>query len=203
MTPMARAHNKQQKKKPQSKTPPKIKPVSKVVPKEAVKPIPKREATKNEILFFRVGIMVVAITIITVAIIFTIQYFMNQEEEAGIYDDYIHITAIDLRQMTFYDEDFGVYGDFSFFMGKEDYEDIYDLINQNNTIYFFVYRSSNINTEIEERIKSLDLDGFAFFMIDADLASNGGLFTDTDISHLGLDESRQHMLVIFDVDQQT
>lgn len=167
---------------------------------ELAKTNTKREPTKNEILFFRAGMSVIALTLITVAIIFTIQYFMNKEDEPGVFDDYISITAEDLKNLTGYDANSGVYGDFTYFAGKDEYEDLFDLINQNTKIYIYFYSSSNLNDEIVDRIKETDLEGKAFFLVDLD--SEASKLQAADYSHLNLDLERTNLLVTFDVELQ-
>ncbi|RJX24597.1 MAG: hypothetical protein C4537_06310 [Acholeplasma sp.] len=168
--------------------------------KELAKTNPKREPSKNEILFFRIGMSVIALTLITVAIIFTIEYFMNDEEVPGVYDDYISITASDLKYLT-YDDGSGVYGDFSYFQGKTDYEELLQLINDNNEIYVYFYRGSDIDEEIKELILSKDLTDKAFFLIDLDEAEEG--LAGTEFAHLDLDLTRDNLFLTFDVEAQT
>ncbi len=168
--------------------------------KELAKTNPKREPSKNEILFFRIGMSVIALTLITVAIIFTIEYFMNDEEVPGVYDDYISITSSDLKYLT-YDDGSGVYGDFSYFQGKEDYEDLLQLINDNTEIYVYFYRGTDIDDEIKELILSKDLSDKAFFLIDLDVA--GDALSGTDFAHLDLDLTRDNLFLTFDVEAQT
>ena len=167
---------------------------------ELAKTNTKRKPTKNEILFFRAGMSVIALTLITVAIIFTIQYFMNKEDEPGVFDDYISITAEDLKNLTGYDANSGVYGDFTYFAGKDEYEDLFDLINQNTKIYIYFYSSSNLNDEIVDLIKETDLEGKAFFLVDLD--SEASKLQAADYSHLNLDLERTNLLVTFDVELQ-
>jgi hypothetical protein len=193
---MARVQQPQKNSKPVAKTQASKNPKGK---QELAKTNPKREPSKNEILFFRIGLMVIALTIITVTIIFIIQYFMDKEEEKGIFDDYTHITASDLRYLTYNHGD-STYGMFDFFMGKEQYEDLYQAITDNNYIYVYFYRASDLNDSIVEQIKAMDLEGKAFFLINLDTADGQSVFTNGELSHLNLDQSRQQMLLTFDVD---
>lgn len=167
---------------------------------ELAKTNPKREATKNEILFFRLGMSIIALTLITVAIIFTIRYFMNDDEEVVVYEDLIHITTQDLKYLT-YDDGSGVYGDFAYFNGLEDKEELAEVINTNNLIYVYFYRSSEINEEIQELIEGLDLEGQAFLLLDLDL--NADVLELTEKGDFTLDSERDNMLLIFDVEAQT
>ncbi len=168
--------------------------------KELAKTNPKREPSKNEILFFRIGMSVIALTLITVAIIFTIEYFMNDEEVPGVYDDYISITSSDLKYLT-YDDGSGVYGDFSYFQGKDDYQDLLQLINDNTEIYVYFYRGTDIDEDIKELILSKDLSDKAFFIIDLDVAQDA--LSGTDFAHLDLDLTRDNLFLTFDVEAQT
>lgn len=131
---MARVQQPQKNSKPVAKTQASKNPKSK---QELAKTNPKREPSKNEILFFRIGLMVIALTIITVTIIFIIQYFMDKDEAKGVFDDYQHITASDLRYLTYNHGD-STYGMFDFFMGKEEYEDLYQAITDNNYIFLCI-----------------------------------------------------------------
>jgi hypothetical protein len=167
---------------------------------ELAKTNPKREATKNEILFFRLGMSIIALTLITVAIIFTIRYFMNDDEAEVVYEDLIHITTDDLKFLT-YDDGSGVYGDFAHFNGLADKEDLVEVINTNNLIYVYFYRSSKINEEIQTIIEGLDLEGKAFLLLDLD--KNTNVFDLTEKGDFTLDNTRDNMLLIFDVEAQT
>ena len=194
---MARVQQSNQKKKPTNqKSAPKKAPTK----AELAKTNARREPSKNEILFFRIGIMVVLVTIVTVAIIFTIQYFMNKDEESAVFEDYIHITDFDLKYLTYYDENSGVYGDFSYFIGLEDKEEVLRLINANDHIYIYFYRSSNLQDEVVDKIKSLDLEDVAFFLMDMDRYES--IFTDQTISHLGLSQDKTQVFVKFFVDAE-
>jgi hypothetical protein len=167
---------------------------------ELAKTNPKRESTKNEILFFRLGMSIIALTLITVAIIFTIRYFMNNDEEVVVYEDLIHITTNDLKYLT-YDDGSGVYGDFAYFNGLADKEDLAEVINTNNLIYVYFYRSSKINEEIQTIIEGLDLEGKAFLLLDLD--ANTTVFDLTEKGDFTLDNTRDNMLLIFNVEAQT
>jgi hypothetical protein len=172
-------------------------PVSK---QELAKTNKKREPSKNEILFFRAGMFVIALTLVTVVIVFTIQYFMNQDEEPGVFEDYISITADDLTYLMGYDANSGVYGDFTYFQGKEDYEDLFDLINQNSEIHIYFYTSTALNDEIVDLIKETDFEGKAFFLVD--LATEASKLEGAGYSHLNLDLAKENLLLTFNVELQ-
>jgi hypothetical protein len=167
---------------------------------ELAKTAAKREPSKNEIMFFRLGMSIIALALITVAIIFTVEYFMNKEEEPGVFDDYISITAADLQYLTGYDDNSGVYGDFTYFAGQESYEELFELINTNNEIYIFFYSSSNLNDEVVNAVKDADLEGKAFFIVDLD--TEAANLTGANYAHLNLDLERSNLLVTFDIEAQ-
>lgn len=167
---------------------------------ELAKTNTKREPTKNEILFFRAGMSVIAIALVTVVIIFLIQYFMDKEDEPGVFDDYISITAEDLKNLTGYDANSGVYGDFTYFAGKDEYEDLFDLINANDKIYIYFYNSTDLNDDIVDAIKDKNLEGKAFFLVD--LSTEASKLSTADYEHLNLDLERNNLFVTFDVENQ-
>lgn len=168
---------------------------------EVVKSNVRKEPSKGEIMFFRIGMSVVALAIITVAIIFIIRAFMDNDEESPVFEDIIHITASDLNNLTSYDEGMGVYGDFTYFAGKTEYEDIFNLINSNDIIYIYFYRSSNLNQELVDIIENKDLEGIAFFLIDMDTQATQ--LEALSLPHLNLDLTKNNMLVTFNIGTQT
>ncbi|MBU1141402.1 MAG: hypothetical protein KKG64_02645 [Firmicutes bacterium] len=170
--------------------------------KDVVKAVPKREPTKNELMFFRIGISVIGLTLVVLLIVFLIRYYTT-EEEVGPYDDYLHINVTDLKYITQEDE-YGVFGDFSYFNGIDDYADLRVVLNANDYVYVYFYRSTVMNDEITEAIEALDdIDSMAFLFIDLDLVSSAELFTTTEIAHLNLDSEKDDMFLIFDINAQT
>lgn len=167
---------------------------------ELAKTNKKREPSKNEILFLRAGMFIIVLTLITTAIVFTIQYFMNKDEEPAVFEDYISITATDLTYLMGYDSNSGVYGDFTYFQGKEEYEDLFDLINTNNEIYVYFYSASSLNDEIVNLIKDTDLEGKAFFLVDLDTEASA--LANASYSHLNLDLEKENLLLTFNVELQ-
>lgn len=143
---------------------------------------------------------VIAIALVTVVIIFLIQYFMDKEDEPGVFDDYISITAEDLKNLTGYDANSGVYGDFTYFAGKDEYEDLFDLINANDKIYIYFYNSTDLNDDIVDAIKDKNLEGKAFFLVD--LSTEASKLSTADYEHLNLDLERNNLFVTFDVENQ-
>jgi hypothetical protein len=170
--------------------------------KNSKKSSPQREPTKNEILFFKVGMGVIVLTFVVVAVVFLFQY-LNQEEEVIPYDDYLHISSSDLKYIT-QEDDYGVFGDFSYFNGKDEYADLRAVLNSNEFIYVYFYRSSAIDTDIQAAIDEIaNIDEIALFFIDLDLGSSADLFTTTEIAHLNLDSEKDNMLLTFDINAQT
>lgn len=165
-----------------------------------VKTNPKREPSKNEILFFRIGISLIALTLVTTAIIFTIRYFMEKEEEKGIYEDYMHVTVRELGYFMRYYPETNTYGDFSDFDGYAEYDDLRAKISGQDKLYFFFYRSSDVNLDLAQALKDVEgLEDKPVFFVDMDKSQNAELFTNAWISHLNLDQSRQSMFLIYDI----
>ena len=184
-------------KKKKSNTVPTQNPKSKA---ELAKTNPKREPSKNEVMFFRIGMSVIALTLVVLAIVLVIQYFVKQDEETGPFDDYISINANDLLVITQEDE-YGVFGDFSYFDGKEVYEDLRTVLYSNDFIYVYFYRSSEINEELETAILAIEgLSDMAFLFVDLDTETT--LFETPGLDHLNLDDTRDNMLLIFDLNAQ-
>ena len=184
-------------KKKKSSTVPTQNPKSKA---ELAKTNPKREPSKNEVMFFRIGMSVIALTLVILAIVLVIQYFVKQDEETGPFDDYISINANDLLVITQEDE-YGVFGDFSYFDGKEVYEDLRTVLYSNDFIYVYFYRSSDINEELETAILAIEgLSDMAFLFVDLDTETT--LFETPGLDHLNLDDTRDNMFLIFDLNAQ-
>jgi len=176
----------------------------KVEPKKVdlVKKETRKEPSKNEILFYRVGLTLIVLTLVTVAIIFIVRSFMDKNEEELVFEDYIHITQIDLMYLT-YDDGSGVYGDFSYFSGLANYEDLREVIYSNQVIYVYFYRSSNLNEEIKTKIESMDLEGKAFLFLDLDSTKNANVLEMSELVHLNLPKDRDNILLTFNYELQT
>jgi len=184
-------------KKKKSNTAPTQNPKSKA---ELAKTNPKREPSKNEVMFFRVGMSIIALTLVVLAIVLVIQYFVKQDEETGPFDDYISINTNDLLVITQEDQ-YGVFGDFSYFDGKTAYEDLRRVLYSNDFIYVYFYRSSDINEELETAILAIQgLEDMAFLFVDLDKETT--LFETPGLNHLNLSDSRDNMLLIFDLNAQ-
>ena len=193
---MARVQTVDPKKKKTNATPVKN-PKSKA---ELAKTNPKREPSKNEVMFFRIGMSVIALTLVVLAIVLVVQYFVKQDEETGPFDDYISINANDLLMITQEDE-YGVFGDFSYFDGKEIYDDLRTVLYGNDFIYVYFYRSSEMSEELETAILAIEgLEDMAFLFLDMDLETT--IFETPGLSHLNLDDTRDNMFLTFDVNAQ-
>ena len=138
---------------------------STVSKKTGMKASPKREPTKNEIRFFTIGMSVIVLTFLVITAVVLIQYF-TAEEEVVPYEDYLHISVSDLKYIT-QEDDYGVFGDFSYFNGKDEYEDLRAVLNSNDFIYVYFYRSTDLDTDIETAINNIeDVDTLALLFID-------------------------------------
>ncbi|MCF7931362.1 MAG: hypothetical protein K9L02_07630 [Acholeplasmataceae bacterium] len=199
---MARVQTSSSKTKSNTNTKNKAPQKSVVVQKTGMKASPKKEPSKNEIMFFRIGMWAIALTIVVVSIVLLVQHFMT-EEEVVPFDDYLHVTVSDLKYITQQDI-YGVYGDFSYFDGKDQYEDLRAVLNSNDFVYVYFYRSSDLNLDIKAAIEALvGLEDMAFLFVDLDLADSAGLFTTAEIAHLNLDETKDNMFLIFDINAQS
>lgn len=179
-----------------------ITPQKNVVPqKTGMKPSPKKEPSKNEIMFFRIGMWAIALTVVVVGIVLLVQHFMT-EEEVVPYEDYLHVTVTDLKYIT-QEDGYGVFGDFSYFDGKDEYADLRAVLNANDFVYVYFYRSGDLNTDIEVAIKEIvGIENMSFLFIDLDLPSSAALFTTAEIAHLNLVETKDNMFLIFDLNAQ-
>lgn len=175
------------------------KPLSK---KDLIQVNTKREPTKNEIMFYRIGMSVITITLIVLAIVLVIQY-SKKDEAVNPYADNLSITLTELTFITAKD-DYGVYGDFTKFNGNDNYADLRAVLNTNDVVYIYFYRSSAIDTDIEAAIKNVaNLDTMAFLFFDLDNSANANVFTTTTLAHLNLDSTKDNQFVIFDINAQT
>ena len=173
-----------------------------VTKKNGMKASPQREPSKNEVMFFRIGMWAIALTLVVVSIVLLVQHFMGKEDVIP-YEDYIHINVSDLKYMT-QDDGYGVFGDFSYFDGKDAYADLIAVLNSNDFIYVYFYRSSDVNLDIKAAIEELtNIDEMAFLFIDLDLADSANLFTTAEIAHLNLDSTKDNMFLTFDINAQS
>jgi hypothetical protein len=195
---MARVHQSKNKQVKKPNTAQKNKPITKVEPPKISQ---KREPSKNEIILFRVGLAIIGITLVTLAIVFTIRHYMNKDETQGPLDEYMHIYVSELEVFARFIEDRGNYGDLSEFDGKSQYQELRDKLQGQDTIYFFFYRASNLNEDVKAallKINDLKDKPILFINMD-DRVFNETLFTSPLLTHLKLEENRDHMLLIYDI----
>ncbi len=166
--------------------------------KELSETNPKREPSKNEVRFFKIGVWLMALTLVVLAAVLLVQYF-TAEAEVGPFDDNIHIDQTELQIIT-KDNGDGTFGEFSLFPVNEDNKDLRDALNENDVIYIYFYSSSSIDEEIKTVIESLsNIDNIPILFIDLDLAVNETLFENVELAHLNLDADAENMLLVFDL----
>lgn len=197
---MARA---QQNKKPQNKQAQKVALVDKKQNKKKVQDPQKRDMTKKELMFYRGGMLAILLTVVVVTVVLIVRTIANNELERNPYEDYISIVESELEELVFDRED-GQYGDFTFFNNKEGYEDLAEVINNNDVIYFYFYRSSDIDQDITDALLAIEnIDDIAILFIDLDRIANQTVFENPRLTHLPLLEDRNHQLIRFYIDTQT
>jgi hypothetical protein len=196
---MARAQQKKHKSKQKSKNYQKQdKPTMMSATKKVKEVSPRhREPSKQEIMFFRIGISIIALLVVTVSIVFAIRYFMGETEEEGPMNQFDHVTAVDLENMFMVDElNTTPYVNEAYFAGK----DILPKLLNNTVYYVFIYRSSLIeNTAYLALIQDItNLDSLPFFLIDLD--RNPNLRTNEKLQHLGMSGTHDFQFIIFDME---
>ena len=91
-----------------------------------------------------------------------------------------------------------------FVVTNDDYADLRAVLNSNDFVYVYFYRSSNLDLDIKAAIEAVaNIDQLSFLFIDLDLASSAELFTATEIAHLNLDAEKDNMFLTFDINAQT
>jgi hypothetical protein len=202
---MAKKQNKNAKNKAKNKTKSTQNKNQKIAPKQSIpetKLKDKRTLTKNEILFFRVGVTVVAIGLVVAAIIMIVNYYMGRED-VGPYDEYQHFTTEEIVAMTQKIND-TTYGDLDYFVGKSDYDEFRVVLNDNEVFYFYFYDGSNINEEIQTEIESLEnISDLPLIFVDLSDALNAELLTNASLSHLNLDAEADDILLIYDMQPES
>lgn len=180
---------------------------NKTVERGNVEKMKKRETTDKEIVFLKAGLFVIILAVVALGTYFLVTYLMNRESEVvNPFEDYIHLTTVEVEQLTLEDE-YGNFGDFTYFHtnrnSDNDYEEIYGLISPSSThyIYFYFYYSSEIDIETKNYILGHEVFGeIAFFFIDLDNAANAALFDSSLISHLDLDNEADYQFLIYNID---
>lgn len=158
----------------------------------------KRELTKNEIMFFRIGVSVIAIGLVVAAIVMIVQSYLGNNE-VNPYEDYLHFETEQLVAMT-QKIDNTTYGDPDYFIGKSAYDDFRVILNNHEVFYFYFYNSSAINEDIQAEIEALtNIDELPLIFIDLEDSGNATLFEDANLSHLSLNQEADHMLLIYDM----
>jgi hypothetical protein len=202
MARVQQSANKQTQKTNQNK--PSVKKQNQQAPKsklELAKTQSKREPSKNEILLFRAGMTIIGLTLLTLAIIFTVRYYMNRDENLNPFEEYFHVTVKELEIFATFIQDTGTYGDLSEFDGKPEYADLRAKIQNEDVIYFFFYRASDINSDVKAAIDAIEniKDKPILFINMDDLINNNTLFSSQILAHLNLNETRSHMFLIYDI----
>ncbi len=162
----------------------------------------KRELTKNEIVFFRIGVSVIALGLVVAAIVMIVNYYMN-DVEVSPYEDYQHFDTEELVAMT-KKIDNTTYGTHEYFLGKSEFEDFRVILNDNELFYFYFYDGSNINEDIRTEIETLEqIEQLPLIFIDLNSPWNIELFENADLNHLNLDSNADNMLLIYDMQPET
>ena len=168
--------------------------------KSVVKKNEKKEPTKQEIMFFRIGIIVITLTIAVAAVIMLVNYFMDKEASEQSFTDAFQITEDDLVHLMINDPQFGYVVDQDYFTKYDNYSEWRHLIISNDHIYIYFYKSSEVNLDTEAVINETDLEGLAFFFLDLDVFTT--IYENVNLEHLNLETDQSEMLVIFNtVDQ--
>lgn len=168
--------------------------------KPVAKKIEKKEPSKQEIMFFRIGIIVISLMITIAAIIMLVTYFMDKEAEQKPFIDEFQITENDLVHLMINDPSFGYVVDQDYFTKYDNYSEWRTLINENDEIYIYLYKSSEVNLETETIINESNIEGRAFFFLDLDVFTT--IYENTNLVHLNLLENEPEMLVIFNTIDQ-
>jgi hypothetical protein len=202
---MAKKQNKNAKNKAKNKVKSTQNKNQKIAPKQSIpetKLKDKRTLTKNEVLFFRVGVTVVAIGLVVAAIVMIVNYYMGREE-VGPYDEYQHFVTEELVAMTQKIND-TTYGDLDYFVGKSKYDEFRVVLNDNDVFYFYFYDGNNINEEIQAEIESLEnISDLPLIFVDLSDVLNAELLTNASLSHLNLDAEADDMLLIYDMQPES
>lgn len=168
--------------------------------KPVVKKNEKKEPSKQEIMFFRIGIIVITLTIAVAAIIMLVTYFMDKETEEQPFTDQLQITEDDLVHLMINDPTFGYVVDRDYFTKYDNYSEWLTMINSNDEILIYFYKSSEVNLETETIINDKDFEGKTFFFLDLDVFTT--IYENENLEHLNLLVDEPEMLVIFNtVDQ--
>lgn len=158
--------------------------------------------SKNELVFFRVGVSVIAIGLIVAVIVMIVNNYMSKED-VDPYEDYNHLETEELVAITKYVNS-TTYGDLDFFVGKSKYDDLRVILNKYDVFYFYFYHSESINKDILAEIEKLEnVEKLPLLFIDLDDIGNIALFEETDLTHLNLVATADYMLLTYDMSPAT
>ncbi|MFA5474073.1 MAG: hypothetical protein WC225_00900 [Acholeplasmataceae bacterium] len=200
---MAKKVNKKKKTKPQAKEP-----ITQPTPKKTSQPVTqkkkeKQPMTKNEALFFKVGIVVVVLAIIAAVIIMIVNTYLHQAPE-NPFEDYLHFDTTELVEMMKETDDPTIFGDQDYFYGKTQYEQFRTLLNSNTVFYFYFYRSDQINEDLKTLFESMEnINDRPIIFIKTDAIRNLALFEDAGLMHLGLPKEEVNILLTFNTEPET
>lgn len=154
--------------------------------------------SKNELVFFRVGVSVIAIGLIVAVIVMIVNNYMSKED-VNPYEDYNHLETEELVAITKYVNS-TTYGDLDFFVGKSKYDDLRVILNKYDVFYFYFYHSESINKDILAAIEKLEnVEKLPLLFIDLDDIGNIALFEETDLTHLNLVATADNMLLTYNM----
>ena len=160
----------------------------------------KKEPSKQEIMFYRIGLIVITMTLVVATVIMLVTYFMDKDAETKPYTDEMQITETDLVHLMINDPLLGYVVDQDYFTKYANYLTWRSLINNNNIIYVYFYKSSDYNVETETTIETKNLEGLAFFFLDLDNFPK--LFENVNLLHLDLNKESKEMLLIYNTVEQ-
>jgi hypothetical protein len=190
-----------QKQKPQHKQHKKEQPTKSLKATRVEKEVKPRDRvpSKAEQALYKYGLIGLVVTIVVVAVIFAINA-IGGDDEVSVYDGYTHITLEDLEIMTA-DDGFGTFGNFEYFLDNDGYEDVAEKLYDDvygQTIYVYLYRSSDVNEDIKAAIEAVpDVEERAFFLVDLDKETADAITAIAEVEELGLSADRDNQLLTF------
>lgn len=159
--------------------------------------------SKNEVAFFRVGLVLITLTIVVAVIIMLVSHFMKREKEQVPFEDEFNITIDDLANLMHYDEANNLYVvEIETFKKYDNYDEIRPILLNNNIFYIYLFNPEEINSELETLIDNKDLKQQAFFFLNTDKYYS--VFEDVRFAHIeDLKESKKEMLLVYNTEEQT
>ncbi|MGB0174769.1 MAG: hypothetical protein ACPF9F_00530 [Acholeplasmataceae bacterium] len=162
-----------------------------------------RPLSKGETLLMKIGVGVIAATVIVILSIVLISPLSTEETIIDPLETYTHVTTTELTYLFGYDIETETYGDFTYFFNSEleDYQAIDAKLQDSTTeeIYVLMYRSSSFDQTLLDAINTLEetlLDA-AFFVLDLDLVVNETVFESSAISGLAMNPNADAQLITF------